>query len=81
MPLRVLQKLKVVEKDGDLVSLKVPKLNYEQKATVKMLCEQRLQKYVQKRGLGIWDYRLLDTDPVPDSLRYNVLKESGGRCA
>jgi hypothetical protein len=22
-----------------------------------MLCEQRLQSFVQKRGIGIWDYR------------------------
>ena len=50
MPLRVLQKLKVVDRDGDLVTLDVPKLNYEQKATLKMGCEQPLQEYIQKRG-------------------------------
>lgn len=31
--------------------------------------------------MRIWDYRLLDSDPVPDSFRYIVLRESGGRCA
>ena len=81
MPLKVLLKREVLKREGNLVTLNAPKLTYEQKATLKMLCEKRLQEYVQKKGLGIWDYRLLDTDPVPDSIRYNVLKESGGRCA
>jgi len=46
-----------------------------------MLCEQRMQAYIQKRGLGIWDYRFLETDPIPDSLRYIALMNSGGHCA
>lgn len=81
MPLRVLHNHEVVSKDGDLVSLNVKKLSFEEKAQIKMLCEKKLQEFVVKRGLGIWDYRMLDTDPIPDSLRYRVLKESGGRCA
>jgi len=44
-----------------------------------MPCEQRLQSFVQKRGIGIWDYRLLDEEPIPDSFRYLVLKAAGGR--
>lgn len=81
MPLRILRKHDIVSKDGDLVSLKVNKLSFEQKAQIKMICEKKIQEYVVKRGLSIWDYRLLDKDPVPDSLYYRVLKESGGRCA
>jgi len=81
MPLRVLRKHEIVSKDSDLVSLNVKNLTFEQKAQIKMLCEKKLQEFVVKRGLGIWDYRLLDTDPIPDSLRYRVLKESGGRCS
>jgi diadenosine tetraphosphate (Ap4A) HIT family hydrolase len=81
MPLKVLQNHGIVSKDGDLVSINLKKLSYEQKAQIKMACEKRLQEFIVQRGLGIWDYRLLDTDPVPDSLRYRVLKESGGRCA
>jgi hypothetical protein len=51
-----------------------------EKAHIRMLCEQRLQSFVQKRGIGIWDYRLLDEEPIPDSFRYLVLKAAGGRC-
>ena len=81
MPLRVLARHGVVSKDGDLVVLNTGKLTLEQKAQVKMICEKKLQEYVLKRGLSIWDCRLLDTEPVPDSLYYRVLSESGGRCA
>lgn len=81
MPLMVLRDHGIVSKKGDLITLNTEKLNLEQKAKIKMLCEQKLQEYVAKRGLSIWDYRLLDKDPIPDSLYYRVLKESGGRCA
>jgi ATP adenylyltransferase len=81
MPLKVLGKHGIVTKTGDLVTLNIEKLTLEQKAQVKMICEKKLQEYVAKRGLSIWDYRMLDKDPIPDNLYYRVLKESGGRCA
>ncbi len=81
MPLRVLSKYGVVRRDGQLVSLVVTDLTYVQRTQLRMTCEQRLQEYIQKRKLARWDYRLLDTDPVPDDLRYQVLREAGGRCA
>jgi ATP adenylyltransferase len=81
MPLKVLSKHGVVQKDGNLVSLTTKNLSLQQKAQIRMLCEQAMQDYVRRRGLSIWDYRLLDTEPVTDSVRYQVLKASGGRCA
>ena len=81
MPFKVLKKHGVVERQGDLVSLTTGKLTLEQKARIRMLCEQRLQEFVTKRGLSVWDYRLLESDPVPDSVRYEVLKAAKGRCA
>lgn len=81
MPLPVLSNHGVVERTGEFVSLATKPLTFEQRAKIKMLCEQKLQEFVQKRGLGLWDYRLLELDPVPDNLRYQALKASGGRCA
>jgi diadenosine tetraphosphate (Ap4A) HIT family hydrolase len=81
MPLKVLTRHGVVEHREGLVALATKPLTLEQKAHVKRVCEQRLQQFVQKRGLALWDYRLLETDPIPDSLRFQVLKGSGGRCA
>jgi ATP adenylyltransferase len=80
MPLNVLGKHGIITKDGDLVVLNTRKLTLEQKAKIKMICEQKLQEYVVKRGLSIWDYRMLDRDPIPDSLYYRVIKEGKGRC-
>jgi ATP adenylyltransferase len=81
MPIRVLGHHGIVTKQGDLVTLNVSRLSLQERAELKRICEQRLQEYIVNRGLSIWDYRLLDTDPVPDSLRYRVLKDARGRCA
>jgi ATP adenylyltransferase len=81
MPLKVLRKHDIISTEGNLISLNVKKLTFEQKSHLKMLCEKGLREFIVKKGLGIWDYRLLETDPIPDSLRYRVLQESRGRCA
>lgn len=81
MPVPVLKKRGFITKEGELVTLNCEKLNFEQKAQVVMSCEKRLQQFIIERGLDLWGYRLLDTDPIPGSLRYRILKESGGRCA
>jgi len=81
MPLRVLTKHGIVRHDGQLVSLVVPDLSYVQRAQLKRACEQRLQEFIEKRNLALWDYRLLELDPIPDDLRYQALRASGGRCA
>jgi diadenosine tetraphosphate (Ap4A) HIT family hydrolase/5-methylcytosine-specific restriction endonuclease McrA len=80
MPLKVLRRHEVITSDGQLVSLSAKQLTLQQKAHIRMICEQKLQSFVQKRGIGIWDYRLLDEEPIPDSLRFLVLKAAGGRC-
>jgi diadenosine tetraphosphate (Ap4A) HIT family hydrolase len=81
MPLKVLRNHGVVSNKGNFVSLNIKKLSFEQKAQINMICERKLQEFLLKKGLSTWDYRMLDTDPIPDVLRYRVLMESGGRCA
>lgn len=81
MPLRVLSKHGVVAREGELIRLNAPPLDFRQRARLKLLCEQRLQRFLEQRGLALWDYRLLEIDPVPDNLRFQVLKDGGGRCA
>jgi diadenosine tetraphosphate (Ap4A) HIT family hydrolase/5-methylcytosine-specific restriction endonuclease McrA len=80
MPLKVLKRHEVITSDGQLVSLSAKQLTLQQKAHIRMVCEQKLQSFVQKRGISIWDYRLLDEEPIPDSLRFLVLKAAGARC-
>lgn len=81
MPIRVLVKHGIIAKDKDLVSLNIGKLTLEQRAEIKKLCEEKMQEYIASRGLAIWDYRLLDESPIPDLIRYRLLKEAKGRCA
>lgn len=81
MPLKVLKRHGVLISDGQLVSLSAQTLTLEQKAHIRMICEQKLQSFVRKRGIAIWDYRLLDEEPISDSLRFLVLRSAGGRCA
>src|ERR1700722_5286190 len=64
MPVPVLARHGVVERDGDLLRLLVDRLTYEQRADLVMLCEQKLGEFVKRRGMATWDYRLVETDPV-----------------
>ncbi len=81
MPIKVLSKHDVIERDKNLVTLNIAKLSFVQKAELKKICEQKIQEYIQKRGLSVWDYRLIDSEPIPDSLRYIVLRDGKSRCA
>jgi ATP adenylyltransferase len=81
MPIRVLSSHGVIEKQGELVTLKIDKLSLQQRAELEQICFDKIQKYIASKGLAIWDYRLLDDNPIPDSLRYRVLMEAKGRCA
>jgi ATP adenylyltransferase len=80
MPVKILMKHGVITKDKDIISLNTGKLTLQQKAEIRKICEEKLQDYILKRGLSIWDYRLLD-DPVSDHLRLRVLKDAKGKCS
>ena len=80
MPLRVLGKHGVLNRDGEMVSLDLPKLTLEEKATIRRICEERMQAFIEERGLSIWDHRLIESDPVSNSSRYQILKAANGKC-
>lgn len=79
MPVKVLSRHGVVNRDGPLIALTTKSLTFEQRVKVRAVCDQRLAEYLSRRGMALWNYRLL-ADPVPDNLRYRVLAASGGRC-
>ena len=80
MPLVVLKKHGIVRREGELVFLELDKLTLEQKAVIRRLCEERMHRHIESRGLAIWDHRLIETEPVPESTRYQVLKNANGKC-
>jgi len=81
MPLPVLKKHGIVQYKGNLASLATGRLSFEQRARVRVICKHRIQDFLRQRGRDPWGYRMLETDPVPDVLRYQALAASGGRCA
>jgi len=81
MPLPVLKRHGIVDRKGDLISLSVQSLSYQQRAEIMAICEQKLGAFLKQRGLGTWDYRLVETDPVPSDIRYQVLAAYNERCA
>jgi len=81
MPAKVLQRHGVITKQDNLLSLSVGRLTLEQKAELRKICDQKLQDFIIKNGISIWDYRLIDNKGINDVLRFRVLKEAKGRCA
>tara|TARA_B100000900_G_scaffold172133_1_gene146266 strand:- start:2040 stop:3002 length:963 start_codon:yes stop_codon:yes gene_type:complete len=79
MPIRVLLKHGVIKKNDNQIVLNTRKLTFQQRQKLITLCDSKLNEFREKRGLKLWDYRLID-NPVPDSLRYRVLKKSKQRC-
>ena len=55
---RILRKHGIVKKEGKTYLLNdFDKLNHEQVEYLVSLCEQRLDDFIQKRGLTIWQHR------------------------
>ena len=79
MPVRVLLSHNVITKEKNTVSLNTENLSFNQRQKLISLCDAKLNEFLDSRGLKLWDYRLID-NPVPDSLRYKVLKKSNFRC-
>lgn len=81
MPLPVLRRREVVSSDREgVVRLNVEKLTFEQRAQIRAACEEAIGRFLAARGLAVWDNRLLELEPVPLALRYQVLKRDGRRC-
>ncbi len=75
MPLPVLRRHGIVSNNKDgVVRLNVGKLSFEDKARLRAACERRIGEYLAVRGISTWDYSLLELEPVPDTIRYMVLK-------
>jgi hypothetical protein len=73
MPVSVLKRHEVVTKNGNLITLNVNELSLEERRAIISECEERITEFIKTRGLTTWS-GLLDLDPVPESIRYQVLK-------
>jgi len=73
MPIPVLAKRGVVSKKLNLVELQVSDLTYAQSSRIRAACEKRIADFLETRGVDIWS-GLLEMDPVPSTVRFDVLK-------
>jgi ATP adenylyltransferase len=74
MPLPVLKKRGVISESDGIVRLEADKLSLQDRASIRLECDSLIQKFIVQRGIRIWDHRMIDDEPVPDSVRYQVLK-------
>jgi len=79
MPVPVLKRHGVLQKEGDLVSLATGRLTLEQRSELLMTCEKKLREVLLERGDDFWVIQY-EADPVPLSSRYEALKRAGKRC-
>ena len=78
---QVLRKNKVVEKENGFYSLiGYESLSPEEVLTLIELCNKRLADFIEKRGKQVFEHRKKNRNPVPGSIRYEVLKRAKSRC-
>lgn len=58
----------------------IPALNEWERASLMALCDAKVAEYVAHRQDAIWRHRAQNFDPIPGTLRYEVLKRAHGRC-
>jgi ATP adenylyltransferase len=56
------------------------KLNEWERASLIALCDAKVADYIAQRQDAIWRHRAQNFDPIPGTLRYEVLKRAKGRC-
>jgi ATP adenylyltransferase len=79
MPVPVLKRHGVIQKEGDLVSLATGRLTLEQRSELLMTCEKKLREFLLERGDDFWAIQY-EAEPVALSIRYDALKRAGKRC-
>jgi diadenosine tetraphosphate (Ap4A) HIT family hydrolase len=56
------------------------KLNEWERASLIALCDAKVADYIAQRQDAIWRHRAQNFEPVPGTLRYEVIKRARGRC-
>ena len=77
---KVLRNNGIVQKDKNIYSLIGFSRIENDVQDLIALCDQKIQDYIDKRGMKIWEHRRRNRKAVPGSIRYQVLKRAKGRC-
>jgi hypothetical protein len=78
----VLRKRGIVELDDGVYRFArdLRRMDEWQRATLISLCDAKVADYVSKRQAAIWAHRSGNADPVPGTLRWQVITRAMGRC-
>jgi ATP adenylyltransferase len=81
-PGTVLRKRGIVEYDAGVYRLagSYRRLDEWERASLGALCDARVADFVAKRQSAIWAHRSGNQDPVPGTLRWQVISRALGRC-
>ena len=71
----------ITERQGSTYLLKgFESLTDQEVDALALLCEEKVQAYVARRGGAIWAHRRKSAGYIPGTLRYEVLKQAKYRC-
>src|SRR5262245_29043709 len=71
----------ITDREGDTYRLAgFNELSTAEIANLEALCINKIEEYVGQRGDRIWAHRRRSSEPVPGTLRYEVLKRARFRC-
>lgn len=81
-PTQTLKRHGIIEHNRGVYRLSddIPALNEWERASLIALCDAKVAGYVALRQDAIWRHRAQNFDPIPGTLRYEVLKRAHGRC-
>jgi len=81
-PTQTLKRHGIIEHSRGIYRLtdEIQALNEWERAALIALCDAKLADYVAHRQEAIWRHRSQNFDPIPGTLRYEVLKRARGRC-
>lgn len=82
MPGPVLTRHGVVRREGNYYKLLFDPeaMSSQEREEIVRLCDDALERFLEKRGRAAYDHRRVGLGQVPGSVRYEVLKRAGGRC-
>lgn len=81
-PTQTLRRHGIIEHQRGIYRLfpEAQQLNEWERASLIALCDAKVADYVAHRQDAIWRHRAQNFEPVPGTLRYEVIKRARGRC-
>lgn len=81
-PTQTLKRHGIIEHDRGRYSLCdiFRAINGDERAALIALCDAKLADFVERRQQMVWKHRSQNFDPIPGSIRWQILRRAMGRC-